>query len=410
MQLSHLKSTVLLFVFLCFYCGSKTKKQNNITKNVKLVKKTQDSVLVGASQTENYLPLLKNNNIGVVANQTSVIPSRNTPGFTHLVDSLLSNNIKIKNVFALEHGFRGKADAGETVKDGIDTKTNLPITSLYGKNKKPSAEQLKGIDLMIFDIQNVGARFYTYISSLHYIMEACAEQNITVLILDRPNPNRHIIDGPILEPEFKSFVGMHPVPVIHGMTIGEYAQMINGEGWLKNSIKCKLTVIPVKNYDGKSPYHLPIKPSPNLPNDRAINLYPSLCFFEGTTVSVGRGTNNQFQLYGSPLLPITNFTFTPQPNQGAKYPKHNNKLCYGYDLRNTLPETGLNLNYLISAYNLTKNKALFFNKNNFFNKLAGNSKLKKQIIDGWSEDKIKTTWKSGLDNFKLIRQKYELYN
>lgn len=409
MQLNRFKNTVLLFVFLCFSCGRAAKQQKEITlKENNTKKQLKLPVTVGANQTAAYLPLLEHKTVGIVANQTSVL-FKTDNSYTHLVDSLLNHNVAIKKVFALEHGFRGKADAGEKIKDGIDSKTKLPIVSLYGKNKKPSKAQLEGITLMIFDIQNVGARFYTYISSLHYIMEACAEQNIPLLILDRPNPNRHIIDGPILNPKFKSFVGMHPVPVLHGMTIGEYAQMINGEGWLKNKAKCKLTVIPVKNYDGKTPYHLPIKPSPNLPNDKAINLYASLCFFEGTTVSVGRGTNQQFQIYGSPFLQHTEFTFTPQPNEGAKYPKHENKLCYGYNLKNKAPETNLNLSYLITAYNLYKDKSAFFNNTNFFEKLAGTVQLRQQITEGWTADKIKATWKSGLDAYKMIRQKYTLY-
>lgn len=411
MQLNHFKSTVLLFVFLSFSCGRQTNAQKASTHNNKTTstKATPKPLIVGANRTETYLPLLQNKKVGIVANQTSVIfKSDNT--HTHVVDSLLSRKISLQKVFALEHGFRGKADAGETVKDGVDTKTKLPTVSLYGKNKKPSKEQLGDIDIVVFDIQNVGARFYTYISSLHYIMEACAEQNVPVVVLDRPNPNRHIIDGPILEPRFKSFVGMHPIPVLHGMTIGEYAKMINGEGWLNNNIKCELTVIAVENYNSKDSYHLPIKPSPNLPNDRAINLYPSLCFFEGTTISAGRGTNTQFQVYGSPFLPKTEFSFTPQANEGAKYPKHQNKMCYGYDLKNNAPETNLNLSYLINAYKQTKDKSTFFNKNDFFNLLAGNNKLKEQVINNWSEDKIKATWKSGLDNYKVIRQQYTLYD
>ncbi|MCK5400122.1 MAG: DUF1343 domain-containing protein, partial [Flavobacteriaceae bacterium] len=305
--------------------------------------------------------------------------------------------------------FRGTADAGEKVKDGFDTKTGLPIVSLYGKNRKPSAAHLKDIDILIFDIQDVGARFYTYIGTLHYVMEACAEQNIPLLILDRPNPNGLYIDGPILEPEYQSFVGMHPVPVVHGMTIGEYAQMLNGERWLENGIKCDITVIPIGNYTHNTFYSLPIKPSPNLPNDKAVNLYPSLCFFEGTNVSAGRGTDSQFQIFGSPFLgkQLFDFEFTPQPNEGAKYPKHKGELCYGLNLKSKANLKSLNLEWLIKAYNGTQNKSEFFNT--FFTKLAGTKKLQKQIAAGFTENQIKATWQEELEAFKKTREKYLIY-
>ena len=308
-----------------------------------------------------------------------------------------------------EHGFRGTADAGEVVKDGIDTKTGLPIVSLYGSNKKPSVEQLKGLDIVVFDIQDVGARFYTYISSLHYVMEACAENNIPVLILDRPNPNGHYIDGPILEMEHKSFVGMHPIPVVHGMTIGEYATMINGEKWLAKGVQCELKIIPIKNYNHSLSYSLPIKPSPNLPNDKAINLYPSLCFFEGTNVNAGRGTETQFQVFGSPFLSPSayQFKYTPKPNEGAKHPKHENKLCYGENLTKAKNLDTINLNWLITAYNNTQNKTEFFN--NFFTKLAGTKKLQQQIENGLIEAQIKATWQEGLETFKKTRTNYLIY-
>jgi uncharacterized protein YbbC (DUF1343 family) len=369
-------------------------------------------IKVAAEQTDLYLNLLKGKIIAVVANQTSVIEKKEKRKekreFVHVVDSLLSLNMKVKKVFAPEHGFRGKADAGELLKDGIDTKTGLPIISLYGKNKKPSAEQLKGIDLIVFDIQDVGARFYTYISSLHYVMEAAAEAGIPLIIFDRPNPNGHYIDGPILEIEHKSFVGMHPVPVVYGMTIGEYGQMINGEKWLANGIQCDLTVIPLKNYTHKSTYSLPIKPSPNLPNDKAINLYPSLCFFEGTSVSAGRGTDMQFQIYGSPYLERTSFYFTPQSNEGAKNPKYRNKKCYGEDLRETEKLSQLNLSWLLKANKQTHTAGSFFNS--FFTKLAGTEKLQDQIMQGLSEQEIRKSWQKGLSTFKKIRSKYLIYN
>ncbi|WGD35126.1 DUF1343 domain-containing protein [Olleya sp. YS] len=420
MRFNVFKNTVLLFVLVLISCASKTK--NNISDSSELLTQTKqdsisiklDPIVVGANQTEGYLPLLKGKRVGIVANQTSVIFKVNSEkltvnSYSHLVDSLVSLKVDVKTVFAPEHGFRGTADAGEIVKDGLDVKTGLPIISLYGNNKKPTANQLKDIDVVIFDIQDVGARFYTYISSLHYVMEACAEQNKTLIVLDRPNPNGHYVDGPILEPEHSSFVGMHPIPVVHGLTIGEYAQMINGENWLKNKVQCNLTVITIKNYNRNMAYDLPIKPSPNLPNAQSINLYPSLCFFEGTTISVGRGTDLQFQVYGSPYLPKTDFIFIPQPNEGAKYPKHENKICNGYNLSDVSPLKTLDLSYLLNAYNTTKNKADFFLKNGFFTKLAGTKTLQEQIEAGWSADKIKATWASGLSKFMDKRQPYLLY-
>ena len=298
-----MKYTIILLVFAWFSCISNPKK--NIASNNEITKKVQNEnlIIVGANQTGGYLPLLKGKRIGIAANQTSVIFKGNEDDhYMHLVDSLLLLNIKISKVFAPEHGFRGKADAGEHITDRIDLETNLPIVSLYGVNSKPSKKNLEDIDVMLFDIQDVGVRFYTYISTLHYIMEACAELNIPVIVLDRPNPNGHYMDGPMLEEDLKSFVGMHPVPIVYGMTIGEYAKMINGEKWLENEIQCDLTIIPLKNYTHDSEYDLPIKPSPNLPNATSINLYPSLCFFEGTNVSAGRGTVTQFQIFGSPFL------------------------------------------------------------------------------------------------------------
>lgn len=354
---------------------------------------------LGAERLDAYLPLIENKKIGVVGNQTSMIEG------THLVDSLLSLEIDIVKVFSPEHGFRGKADAGAKVEDGIDTKTGLPIISLYGKNKKPSVEQLQGIDILVFDIQDVGARFYTYISTLHYVMEAATEINIPLIVLDRPNPNGHYIDGPIREKGFESFVGMHPIPIVHGMTIGEYAKMINGEQWI--STKCDLTIIEMENYYHNMSYDLPIKPSPNLPNAKSINLYPSLCLFEGTTVSIGRGTEYPFQHFGAPYLK-SNYSFTPKSGAGSKYPKHENITCYGTDLRfqeNQL--TTINLNWLIDAYNQSKEKEDFFN--NFFDKLAGTDKLRLQIIEGKTAKVIKDSWQEGLNSFKKIRVEYLLY-
>ncbi|MDO6760181.1 DUF1343 domain-containing protein [Tamlana sp. 2_MG-2023] len=425
MKFNIFKNTVLLFVLVNISCASKVKAENSqVSSQEAMLQRAQHDkieqaeydknsttvtdIIVGANQTENYLPLIEGKRIGIVANQTSVI-FKNDTTYTHLVDSLVSLKVNIKSVFAPEHGFRGQADAGEVVKDGIDTKTNLPIVSLYGKNKKPSAEQLKDIDLIIFDIQDVGARFYTYISSLHYVMEACAEQNIPVVILDRPNPNGSYIDGPILEKENKSFVGMHPIPIVHGMSIGEYAKMINGEKWLENGLQCELTVISNKNYNRNLSYSLPIKPSPNLPNDQSINLYPSLCFFEGTNVNAGRGTEKQFQVFGSPFLNKEKFKFqyTPIANAGSKYPKHQNKLCYGEDLTEAKTIDYINLSWLIEAYQNTSSKKDFFN--NFFIKLAGTSKLQEQIESGLSAEAIKARWKSDLDAFEKMRTQYLLY-
>ncbi|WP_028871046.1 exo-beta-N-acetylmuramidase NamZ family protein [Psychroserpens burtonensis] len=414
---------IIGFVLVLISCGSKSKddsaKNNEILKQVQddSISQFNDKIIVGAHQIDNYLPLLKGKRVGIVANQTSVIFNKITPSqkttrkdsYTHLVDSLLQRNVNIKKVFAPEHGFRGEADAGELVKDGIDTKTNLPIISLYGKNKKPSPEQLADLDVVIFDIQDVGARFYTYISSLHYVMEACAEANIPVMILDRPNPNGNYIDGPILEPKHKSFVGMHPIPVVHGMTIGEYAKMINGQGWLDNQITCDLTVIEMQNYKHDNTYNLPIKPSPNLPNAKSINLYPSLCFFEGTNVNAGRGTSKQFQIYGSPYLDKTvyNFKYIPMPNDGSKYPKHDGVLCYGEDLSTRKDLNQLDLSYLIKAYQNSIDKKVFFNT--FFTNLAGTKALQIQIESGVSEQEIRETWADGLNTFKKVRGMYLIY-
>ncbi len=407
MSLNSFKNTVLLFVLILISCGNQNKLEATSNDDTAYTK-SDSSILVGANRTASYLPLLNGKRIGIVANQTSVI--FHAKGYTHLVDSLLKHDVDIQKVFAPEHGFRGQADAGEIVKDGIDTKTGLPIISLYGKNKKPTKAQLQDIDVVLFDIQDVGARFYTYISSLHYVMEACAEQNKTLILLDRPNPNGHYIDGPVLELEHQSFVGMHPIPVVHGMTIGEYAKMINGEAWLLNGIQCDIKIIEMSNYKHNLAYSLPIKPSPNLPNDQAINLYPSLCFFEGTNVSAGRGTNMQFQIFGSPFLDQNrfDFEFTPQPNAGAKYPKHKNKACVGLDLRRQEKLDAINLEWLIEAYNNTADKNEFFIS--FFTKLAGTETLKQQIESGLKATEIKQSWANELEQFKQVRSKYLMYD
>ncbi|SHG31669.1 Uncharacterized conserved protein YbbC, DUF1343 family [Flavobacterium segetis] len=385
--------------FIGVYCNSLPfllKKSN--------VKFTLTPIITGTDNYEKYLPLLKNKKVGIVTNQTGILTDK-----THLVDFLLVKKINIKTIFAPEHGFRGTADAGEAIVDGKDLKTGLPIISLYGDNKKPKIAQLATIDIMVFDLQDVGARFYTYISSLHYVMEACAENGIPLLILDRPNPNGNIIDGPLLEKEFTSFVGMHPIPILHGMTIGEYGKMINGQKWLKNGAQCKLTVVPCINYDRKMEYNILIKPSPNLPNDQSINLYASLCLFEGTTVSVGRGTETQFQIFGSPFLSKEkfDFSFTPKPNFGAKDPMHNGIVCFGEDLTSYKKLHQLELKWLIKAYQNTTEKTEFFNS--FFTKLAGTRKLQTQIESGVSEGKIRQSWQKDLTAFKKMRSKYLIY-
>lgn len=368
-------------------------------------KNASNNPIPGTERTKLYLPLLQNKKIGIIANQSSRVKDQ------HLVDFLLDSSIQIVRIFSPEHGFRGTADAGENIEHAKDLKTGIPIISLYGKNKKPDAEQLKDIDVMIFDLQDVGVRFYTYISTLTYVMEACAQQDIPLIILDRPNPNGHYIDGPTLKSEFRSFVGLHPVPVVYGMTIAEYARMVYGEGWMTpNIFPLKLKVIPLKNYDRKMLYTLPINPSPNLPNDQSINLYPSLCFFEGTQISIGRGTEFPFQIYGAPYFDrrIYPFTFTPKPKSRGKKPKFNGKNCYGEDLGMYPKLNRLNLNWLINAYGeAVRSGTKFFTP--FFKKLAGNELLQQQIEQAFSEEQIRASWKRELETFKKIRGKYLLY-
>lgn len=387
----HIYGSVLFLLIFLTACNAK-----------KVGRPLGFEIKTGADNTEAYLPLLRGKKVGIVTNQTGILSNK-----THLVDFLLSKNIKIQTIFAPEHGFRGNADAGEHVIDGKDAKTGLPIISLYGDNRKPKLAQLAEIDIVVFDLQDVGLRFYTYISTLHYVMEACAENNIPLLILDRPNPNGNIVDGPILEKDYTSFVGMHPIPVLYGMTIGEYGKMINGEKWLQNGAQCKLTVIPCVSYNRKMSYRLPVKPSPNLPNDQSINLYASLCFFEGTNVSVGRGTEKQFQIYGSPFLPKSDFSFVPHPNFGAKEPMHKDQICYGEDLSAVPKVSQLELKWLIKAYKETSDKSKFFNS--FFAKLAGTKQLQQQIEAGASEKEIRKSWDKGLNDFKEIREKYLIY-
>lgn len=410
MSFRFFKSTFLFLFIAATACGNNSgKTPNNPTEVSKDPVTTEvfQKLKLGAERTSHYLPFLEGKKIGLVGNQTSIIPTE--AGNVHLVDTLLALKVDLQKVFAPEHGFRGTADAGEAVEDGKDPRTGLPVASLYGKNKKPTAQQLEGLDVLIFDLQDVGARFYTYISTLHYLMEAAAENNIEVIVFDRPNPNGHYIDGPVLEPKHQSFVGMHPIPVVHGMTIGEYAQMINGENWLKNGVQASLKIVEMENYNRNEPYDLPVKPSPNLPNAKAINLYPSLCFFEGTNVNAGRGTNKQFQVFGSPFLPedIFSYSYVPESNEGARSPKHLGKTCYGKDLSEAAHLDFLNLEWLIEAYNHTSQKGDFFNS--FFTNLAGTTELRRQIENGMTAEEIRETWRPGLEEFKEMRKKYLLY-
>lgn len=366
------------------------------------------SLQTGAEQTETLLSLLKGKRVALVVNQTSVVGSQHT----HLLDTLLSLKVNVRKIFAPEHGFRGNADAGETVKNGKDVKSRLPILSLYGKNKKPSAAQLSDVDVIVFDIQDVGARFYTYISTMHYLMEACAENNKHLIIADRPNPC-DFIDGPIREASQKSFVGMHPIPVLHGCTVGELARMINGEGWLAGNRTCPLTVIPVKGWKHGEPYSLPIKPSPNLPNDQAIALYASLCPFEGTAISVGRGTYTPFQIFGSPDLLAYNFRFMPKALEGFdKNPMYKGEYCYGKDLQQVDAPQGFSLKYVIEcyqAYSKAGKADKFFTRPNWFDLLLGTRSVRQQIMAGKDEASIRKAWQSSLSNYRIMRKKYLLY-
>lgn len=384
------------------------------------------NVITGAQRTEVYLPMLKGKTVGVFANQTSMI------GQTHLVDSLIRRGIKVVKIFGPEHGFRGKADAGEHVANSTDAATGIPVVSLYGDHKKPTAADFKGIDVLVFDIQDVGVRFYTYISSLQYFMEACLENHKPLMILDRPNPNGFYVDGPVLDPAFKSFIGLQPVPIVYGMTVGEYAMMLAGESWLSdeaNKINAynittepspdtpfHIQVIKCKNYDHNSRYTLPVAPSPNLREMQSVYLYPSICFFEGTVMSEGRGTDKPFQVFGHPTLPKDLYAFTPKPNEGAKNSKCFYQQCYGWNLSGTEESilTSLNrkiqLGYFLEAYKLFPGKDSFFLKNNFINKLAGNDVFMKQVKQGLSEAEIRKSWEPGLQRFMTIRKKYLLYN
>jgi len=365
-------------------------------------------LLTGAERTSLYIPLLEGKRVGVVVHPASRI------GSSHLVDTLLKRGIRVVRIFAPEHGLRGVADPGEVLKDGTDSISGLPLVSLYGNRKKPAPENLAGLDVLVYDLQDVGTRFYTYLSTLHYVMEACAENGLPLMVLDRPNPNGHFTDGPILEARFRSFVGMHPIPMVHGMTLGELARMINGECWLKDSLSCDLTVISCKGYYRGREYVLSVPPSPNLPNMLAIYLYPSLCLFEGTVASVGRGTDAPFQMYGSPGFPPGGFQFVPKPAPGAKYPLYEGEVCNGFDLRG-LSETQVrstgrvDLAYLLDFYAQYPDPDHFFLPNNYFDLLAGTDRLRIQIQEGWTEEQIRDSWKEGLQRFMEQRDRYLIY-
>ncbi len=383
----------ILSIFVCLLCTLSCISQEE-ANNIK----------VGAERTDAYLPLLKGKNVALVVNQSSMIND------THLVDSLISLQVDIRKIFSPEHGFRGNADAGEQVKSSVDTKTCLPIVSLYGNNKKPKPEQLEGIEVVVFDLQDVGVRFYTYISTMHYVMEACAELGIDFIVLDRPNPNGDYFDGPVLQTKYKSFVGMHPIPVVHGLTVGELAEMINNEGWLNEGEKCSLTVIKMQNWTHDTKYELPVKPSPNLPNYTSIRLYPSLCFLEPTQISIGRGTYFPFQVIGFPNSTVGDFSFSPKSIDGmAKNPKHQDEICTGLDLRMDTLASGFSLKYFMEFYKAYPDKEAFFTNPSFFNLLAGNGTLIQQIKEGKSEAEIRASWKQDLQEYGQLRKKYLLY-
>lgn len=397
----HLLGSLLLWG--CFSCAQ-----------TRPIQKSTDNIEVGAQQTQQYLPLLKGKRVAVFANQTTTIQQ------THLVDSLLKLGIQIVKIFGPEHGFRGTAGAGEAVSDGKDNKTGIPIISLYGNHKKPLPTDLADVDVMLFDIQDIGVRFYTYISSLQYYLEAAIENDKVFVLLDRPNPNGFYIDGPVLDSHFKSFVGMQPIPVVYGMTIGEYARMLVGQHWLNAEANQKIQagnihIIPCKGYTHDARYQLPIPPSPNLQQMQSLYLYPSICFFEGTVLSEGRGTDKPFQVFGHPLLPDSLYAFTPAPNAGASNSKCYFQKCFGWNLSGSIEEVlsrqhdQIQLKYLLEAYRLFPVKDSFFLANQFFNKLAGNDKLMRQIQEGMTEQEIKASWQTELDVFKAIRKKYLMY-
>ncbi|MBK8484127.1 MAG: DUF1343 domain-containing protein [Saprospiraceae bacterium] len=395
---------VTLIILLSYFDQPKLFSFN---ESISIVAK---NIKPGAYQLNQYLPILMNKRVGLVVNHSSMIED------IHLVDTLLKLKIDLKIIFAPEHGFRGNMEAGSHVIDGKDSLTGIKIVSLYGKKFKPNPIDLQGLDVVVFDIQDVGVRFYTFISTLHYVMEACAQNNVPLIILDRPNPNGHYIDGPLLDTNFRSFVGMHPIPVVYGMTIGELAKMIRGECWIKDCKKLDLKVISCRHYTHRSKVKLKIKPSPNLPNEFSILLYPSLCFFEGSVVSLGRGTDFPFQVFGHPKLKGTNgFSFIPEDRMEAQNPPLESKICFGTKLNSgnidaLFQEKKINLNYLISAFKELKMDTAFFLPNLFFDKLAGDNRLRKQILSNESETQIRNSWNKDLVRFKAMRKKYLIYS
>jgi len=398
-------SLFVLSALIFSSCSSQLPPNSSVVTDVYKPVSEISTFKLGIQRTQEYLPLLQGKRVGVVTNQTGEINGK------HLLDTLLGMKVNVVCVLAPEHGFRGNADAGAHINDSVDAKTGVKILSIYGKKKKPSKEIMGSLDVVLFDMQDVGARFYTYISTLHYVMQACAENGKTLIVLDRPNPNGHYVDGPMNDTT--SFIGMHPIPVVHGMTIGEYAQMINGEGWLGNNLKCDLKVIAMEMYSHQMKYNLPVHPSPNLASMKAIYLYPSICFFEGTVMSVGRGTDFAFEVYGNPNYHDTTFSFTPKSIKGKSMePPLKGEKCYGRDLRvleeDSIRANGLDLSYLIDAYKNTKVKDFFSNKAHF-DLCAGSSNLRKQIMAGMTEAQIKATWQPGLEKFKEMRKKYLLY-
>ena len=387
---------------LSFSCQAGSRPSGE--QEVAATEKSQ--IVLGIDRTDQYLDLLKGKKVGLVVNHTTIFSNG-----THLADSLSSLGINIHTIFGPEHGFRGDADAGAKIKDGKDPKTGAPVISLYGSNYKPAPEQIRDLDILIFDIQDVGVRYYTYPSTMHYVMEACAEQGKPLLILDRPNPNGDYIAGPVLDKKYASFVGLNPVPVVHGLTSGELALMINGEGWLKNGVKCDLKVIACDNYSHKDRYELPVAPSPNLRTHQAIRLYPSICLFEPTIVSVGRGTDKQFMVIGAPgNRNYGPYSFTPVPKPGAMNPLNNGKLCYGYDLSEIDTENlGFTLKWVIEFYNKTEDKAKFFTSTSFFDKLSGTDRIRKMIVEGRPEAEILKSFDEELEAYKVKRKSYLIY-
>ena len=400
-----MKRQIFAILFFCLASMIPAHAQVTLTEDaLPLAFVDKANYVSAAMQTNDYLPLIEGKHVGIVGNQTSII------GETHLVDTLLSLGVDVRKIYTPEHGFRGTADAGAKVNNSKDEKTGIPIVSLFGKNKKPTPEMLQGVDIILFDLQDVGVRFYTYISTMSYVMEAAAENHIPVIVLDRPNPNGFFVDGPVLKPENKSFVGMHQVPVVYGMTIGEYAKMVNGEGWLKNGVRCDLTVIPINNYNRNAIYELPVKPSPNLPNWESVYLYPTLCFFEGSIVSVGRGTETPFQIYGHPDM-RGSYTFTPKSTSGASKPLLEGQRCRGENLVEFAHDYAFNnnqlhLEWIIDAYQQLKDKGFF---KDYFRLLSGDKQLQRDMENKRSAEEIRASWKSDLEAFKAVRNKYLMY-